>query len=210
MPLQATVFWRRESFQDSCLLFSSNKRKTHSVRVGPRTARAKTMTYSEELSRIAFQIEQDAQEANLTFASKNLKESNRPPCARLENANRAVLLRRHLKLLSDPLLPRWPLCPCGGGRPPSNSTPTTSLGPEQKQNKTPPSKKGKRNPKQNFCRTASFYGSKAPRKAPSVSGAARAATSKDGGHRRGRSLRSPRAASPATTTHAEPSTPAPP
>lgn len=152
-------FWRRESFQDGCLLFSSNKRKTHSVRVGPRTARAKTMTYSEELSRIAFQLEQDDEEANLTFASKNL-ESNRSPCARRENANQAVLLKRQLKLLSDPSF--------RGGHSallqPANSTPITSLGPEQKQNKPPQSKKGKRNPKQN-CRTAFFYESRAPRKA---------------------------------------------
>lgn len=71
------------------------------------------MTYSGELSRTAFQPEQDAQEANLPFASRNGEESNHTPRARArrQNADPAVFGKRRLNVLSDPLLPRWPLGP---------------------------------------------------------------------------------------------------
>lgn len=128
----------------------------------------------------------------------SLLPENKRNRARRENAQQAVLLRRRLKLARPP--PSWvATLPGVPSREPSSSTPATSLAPEPTQNNPPQSKKGKRNPKQNFCHTAFLYWPKR-RESPSASGAVRTATSKDGGHRRSRSL--PKAARcPASHDH---------
>lgn len=136
------------------------------------------------------------------------EESNCPPCARWENLNQAVLLKRQLKLLSDPLLPGRPHCP--ELRAASSRIPPQPHPRNLSKNKTPHCKvkREKKSQTKLLSHSLSLLVKERRERPLSIRGPSALPLVKMAAIGGAAPSRKSQAAPLATTTHAEPSTPA--
>lgn len=169
MPLQATVSGRESQAPRRLFHSGSEKQKR-------RTARSEGRNHDVFARACQHRFPAPAgcprSKSLLLLKIKRGPTAPPAPCARGENANRAVSLKRRLKVWRPPP-PRGAAPPRAPSRRPSDSFPITPLGPEQKQNTH---RKAKREKKpQTKLLSHSFFptAQRAPCKAPCVRGSPR-------------------------------------